>query len=397
MYCLERRSEKMNPLKYIKILGNEFCPCGSGIKYRDCCKNKVAKMAQASKKPSEVEIMEMMRKSTKKCCMHPDQSRCKGKIKEAHALQNNKIISMLAGNERHVYVLDAKKRPVIIPMKNGESAVLVPMSKTSANNATTETCFCDLHDNIVFAAIEKGAPDFDESNEEMKFIYAYKAFIFEHYKQRTAMDIYKECFKKNPAAFKSISMVEMYRMLQLKMQEFEPVKSHFDKEIMAGTHAGIATCVVEIPEQIKFADYAYIAPDYDLNGNKIKHTIKGTMHRIAVTAFPESTQSYILLSCMEAEKFVYQELFDQLKTASVDKIKFYMSMVLPLYSENMVLSPKLWNNWNEETQIAYTFYANLNGPNAVVYGKYIGMGLRNAAKSKPEFDYSKRGKIDLFI
>ena len=393
---LEGRSIKVNPLNYIKILENEPCPCSSGIEYRDCCKNRVVEITQLSKKPPEVQVMELMRKSTKRCCMHPDQPRCKGQIKEAHALQNNKIISMLAGSDRHVYIMDAKKKPLPIPMGNGVQTFNVKICKTSANNATTETCFCDLHDNIVFAPIEKGAPDFDESNEEMKFIYAYKAFIFEYYKQRTVMDIYKECFKKNPAAFKSFSMVGMYRVLQQKMQEFEPVKSHFDKEIMAGTHTGIVTCVIKISEQIKFADYAYIAPDYDLNGNRIKHTVKGSMHRIAVTAFPESTQSYILLSCMETERTIYQRLFDQLKTASVDKVKFYMSMVLPLYSENMVLSSELWNNWNKETQMAYTFYANLNGPDAVVYGKCIGMGIRNAAKSNPEFDYSKRAKIDLF-
>lgn len=386
----------MNPLKFLKILNNESCPCGSGIKYRECCKNKVVAMPEVSKKPPEVQVMEMMRKSMVRCCMHPNQAQCKGKIKEAHALQNNKIISMLAGTDRHVYIMDAKKKPLLIPMGEGDPAVFVQVSKTSANDATTETCFCDLHDNIVFAAIEKGAPNFDESNENMMFVYAYKAFIFEYYKQRTAMDIYKECFKKNPAAFKSPIMVGMYRMLQLKMQESEPVKSHFDKEILAGTHNGIFTYVIKISEQIKFANYAYIAPDYDLNGKKIKHTVKGVMHRLVITAFPESSQSYILLSCLETEKTIYQRLFDQFKTVSIDKIKFYMSMTLPLYSENMVLSPGLWNKWNEETQMAYTFYANLNGPNSVVYGKCIGMGLRNAAKSKPEFDYSKRGKIDLF-
>lgn len=386
----------MNLLKQIKILETEPCPCGSGMKYKMCCKKNKVAISQTSKKPLEIQAMEMMQKSMKKCCMHPDQGRCKGKIKKAHALQNNKIISLLAGSERHVYMMDAKKKPLIIPMKNGEPAFIVQISKTSANNATTETCFCDLHDNIVFAAIEKGAPDFDDFNEEMKFVYAYKAFIFEYYKQRTAMDIYKECFKKNPPAFKSASMVGMYRMLQLKMTEFEPVKSYFDKEIISGTHNGIATCVIKIPEQIKFANYAFIAPDYDLEGKKIKHTVKGIMHRIAVTAFPESSQSYILLSCMETERHVYQNFFDQLKTASVDRIKFYFSMILPLYSENMVLSSELWNTWNEETQAAYTFYANLNGSDAVKFGQYLGMGIRNAAKSKQDFDYSKRGKIDLF-
>jgi len=386
----------MNLLKYIKIFDGELCPCGSGMKYRDCCKNKVETIPQALKKPPEVQVMEMMRKSMKRYCLHPDQVRCKGKIKEAHALQNNKIISILAGNDRHVYMMDAKKKPLLIPMEKGEPAVIVPINKTSANDATTETCFCDLHDNIVFAAIEKGAPDFDDSNEVMKFVYAYKAFIFEYYKQRTAMDIFKECFKKNPSAFKSPSMVGMYRMLQLKMLEFDPVKSHFDKEILAGTHNGVATYVIKIPGQIKFADYAYIAPDYDLDGKKIRHTVKGIMHRLAVTVFPESTQSYILLSCLEQERAIYQRLFDQLNVASLDKIKYYMSMVLPLYSENMVLSSVLWNSWNEEVQMAYTFYANLHGPDAVVYGKCIGMGIRNAAKKNSEFDYSKRGKIDLF-
>ncbi len=383
-------------MKYIKILDGEACPCGSNMKYRDCCKNKVVVIPETSKKPPEVQVMEKMRSSMKRCCMHPNQAQCKGKIKEAHALQNNKIISILAGSERHVFIMNTKKKPLFIPGEKGDMAVIVQMSKTSANDATTETCFCDLHDNIVFAAIEKGAPDFDEFNEEMKFVYAYKAFIFEYYKQRTAMDIYKECFKKNPIAFKSPSMVGMYRMLLLKMHEFDSVKSHFDNEILAGTYNGVATCIVKIPRQIKFADYAYIAPDYDLNGKKIKHTVKGVMHRLVITAFPESSQSYILLSCLESERAIYQRFFDQLNVASIDKIEFYMSMVLPLYSENMVLSPNLWDSWNEEIQMAYTFYANLHGPDATVYGKCIGMGIRNAAKKNPEFDYSKRGKIDLF-
>ena len=154
---------------------------------------------------------------------------------------------------------------------------------------------------------------------------------------------------------------------------------------------------MKIPEQIKFAVYAYIAPDYDLDGNKIKHTVKGVMHRLAVTVFPEESQSYILLSCLKSEKPIYEGLFKQLRSYSIDKIKFYMSMVLPLYSENMVLSPALWRSWDDETKMAYTFYANLNGPNAAVYSKCIGMGIRNAAKSRSSYDYSKRGKIDLFI
>lgn len=150
--------------------------------------------------------MEMMRKSMKKCCMHPDQNNCKGKIKNAHALQNNKIISLLGASERHVFLLDPKKIPLLVPLKNGETELIIEISKTSVNNATTQTCFCDLHDNIAFALIEKGAPDFDESNDAMKFVYAYKAFIFEYYKQWMAMDIFKVSFANRPEVFKTFKM-----------------------------------------------------------------------------------------------------------------------------------------------------------------------------------------------
>jgi len=386
----------LNIFRLLKIWNQEDCPCGSGKKYGSCCKNKRIAPSQLSQKPPEVQVMEMMRKSMKKCCMHPDQVHCKGKIKGAHALQNNKIISLLAGNERHVYMLDSKRKPLLIPMNNRKSELIVEVSRTSANDATTETCFCDLHDNIAFAVIEKGAPDFEETNEKMKFVYAYKAFIFEYYKQRMAMDIFKSSFAKNPAAFNTTMMVGFYRGLQMKMREFEPVKTHFDTEILSKTHGGIATCVIRIPQQFNFAAYAFIAPDFDLDGKKIKHTIKGDMHRLAVTVFPELTQSYILLSCLERERYIYERLFHQLQNAITDRIKFYMSMILPLYSENMVLGANLWNDWDDETKMAYTFYANLKGPDFFTYSKIIGMALRNATRRRAEVDYSKRGKIDLF-
>ncbi len=186
-------------------------------------------------------------------------------------------------------------------------------------------------------------------------------------------------------------------MLQLKEQEFEPIKSHFDEQIMAGTFDGVVTCAIKISEQIRFADYAYIAPDYDMNGKKIKHTVKGIMHRLAITIFPEVNQSWLLVSCLKSEQFIYEELFQQLKTASLTKLKFYINLVLPLYSENMVLSTELWESWDKEAQMAYTYYANLNGKDALVVGKGIGFGLKNAFHQKSDDAYYNSPKINLFV
>lgn len=155
--------------------------------------------------------------------------------------------------------------------------------------------------------------------------------------------------------------------------------------------------VIPIVEMSKTsANYAYIAPDYDMDGRKIKHTVKGVMHRIAITIFPESNQSWLLVSCLENEKRIYEGLFNQLKTASLVKLKFYVNLVLPLYSENMVLSMDIWDNWNEETQMAYTYYANLTGKDAYVMGKRIGFGLKNAANDKVGKAYDVAPKISFF-
>lgn len=81
------------PENQLYLHDDESCPCGSGKSYKDCCKGKSDDGPVNSKKPVEVLLMEEMRKGFKqdKVCLHPDQANCKGKIKEAHALQNHMI------------------------------------------------------------------------------------------------------------------------------------------------------------------------------------------------------------------------------------------------------------------------------------------------------------------
>ena len=225
-----------------RLKDNEQCPCGSGLTFKECCKNQKPSSVESSK-PSEVLLMERMRSSMKVCCMHPDKAHCKGKIKAAHALQNNKIISRLAGKSRHVYVLDSLSKPFLLSLGSDETIPIIKIKKVSANDATTLNCFCDYHDNVAFASIEKGAPDFNNT-KIMNFTYAYKAFIFEYYKQWIALDIFRRSFKENPPAFFDKKGVAFYRMLQLRMKEFEPVKAFFDRQILAETDDGLYTCSI---------------------------------------------------------------------------------------------------------------------------------------------------------
>lgn len=386
------------PKDQLFIHDDELCPCGSGKMFSNCCKNKPDSGPTKSPKPTEVLLMERMRKSLRKrrLCLHPDQTRCQGDIKEAHALQNHKIISLLASSDNHVMMQDHTKQPIVFDDDPLNPVVIIPFSKVSGNKATTQSCFCDLHDTELFKPIEAGTPDFDPNNEKMKFVYAYKAFIFEYAKQLHLMCLLKEIFAERPQVFSLPERVKEYRIQCMRMEEFEPVKKHFDSEIMLGTHNGIETCVVKIPYQIGFANYAYIAPDFDLNGERIG-TIDdtGKMHRLAITVLPESSQSYILLSCLCSEEKIYHDFFEQIQVSEISKVLYYFNLLLPLFSENLVISEKLWNSHSEKGQLGLVHMANLVGTHQFNLSQTIGMALRNVAKNK-KMDYLKRGVIDLF-
>ena len=386
------------PKSQLYIHDDEPCPCGSGKLFLVCCKNKSDSGPVNSPKPVDVILSEHMRAYKKrfKFCLYPNQAMCKGNIKEAHALQNNKIISMLSGSDNHVIMQNHTKQPIILDDNPSIPIIIIPFDRVSRNRATTQSCFCDLHDTELFKAIEAGAPDFNSNDEKMKFVYAYKAFIFEYAKQIKLMSIWKESFAKRPQVFSLPDLVKEYRIQCMRVNELEPVKRHFDSEILSGTHNGIKTCVVTIPYRISFANYAYIAPDFDLNGEKIKNIDKeGKMHRLAITVFPEDNQSYILLSCLSSDEGIYSKFFEQITATHIEKILYYFNLILPLFSENIVLSKELWNAHSDKGQAGLTHLANLTGNDHFNMSQTFGMVLRNAKKDK-RMDYSKRGEVDLF-
>lgn len=121
------------------------------------------------------------------------------------------------------------------------------------------------------------------------------------------------------------------------------------------------------------------------------------MKPVFLTIFPEKNNSYILISCLDKHKTTYDKLFKQLDSYSIDLIKYYFTLLLPLYSENIVLSPTLWESWSEEIQMAFTFYCNRQGKQFEIYDECVKFGLRNLKRRNINLETVSRGKIDLFI
>lgn len=136
--------------KNIKINNSEPCLCGSGKKFKDCCKKKMFTSSTPYSEdilnnPQRINaiLQNMMDKTDFKICMYPDKSQCKLPIKNAHTLQNNGVLSYIADSE-HVMVTD--------PLNKVRQGYIT--KKISKNKATTFYGFCEYHDNFLFQDIE---------------------------------------------------------------------------------------------------------------------------------------------------------------------------------------------------------------------------------------------------
>ena len=379
------------------IRKSEPCPCGSDKKYIDCCFNKIDKLKANSKKPPEVLALEFLNRGLFKCCLYPDNSRCTKQIKKAHALQNNGIISKLQ-SDGHVYILNTKKKPLLLPMENGDTESLTLIDKVGVSNATTYTCFCHTHDDEVFADIEKGSVTFDMSNKKQLFLYAYKAFIFDYYKELVMEKSLQKQVAQTPSILQKRIFVAYYRMLKKRMVDLNRCKEQFDRALLQGDYSIINTHVVEFPYEIKFANYACIAFEYDLEGRRIKNLDRkaDVQKRAFVTTFPEREKSYFLFSYLAEDSRTYNNMGFQLESFDIDKIKFYLNYALPLYSENVVISPDLWESWNEEVQMAYTYFANINGNREIAYSNGLSFHMKNIKNKNIEITKKDQPKINLF-
>lgn len=381
--------------KNYKIYPDEVCPCGSGKAYSACCEKRNDKPATSTRKPIEVQISEKMRKAMIKCCLYPDKTRCVKHIKEAHALQNNKIISKLAA-DGHVYMLNSKKPPLVIPIENEDPEIITLIDRVGVNHATTATCFCDVHDDEVFAPIEKNAQPFDKNNTEHRFLYSYKAFIFEYYKELVLTKVYTNNFRERPSLLRDPIVIRQYRETILKMKEMDEMKKRFDTALITGDFDILSTQVLEIPEEIQFANFSCIAIDYDLNGKRIKHTKNKMTNRLFITAFPEDQKSFIIIGYLKKDERIYGKFTRQLIKKDIWLVKYFFTLMLPLYSENIVLSPQLWERWDEQCKMAFTFYANRTGRQFEIYKMTLKFAMQNLKSEFMTIENASKCKINLF-
>lgn len=321
-----------------KIKKSESCPCGSGKLYRSCCFNaKDKELIREDLKENSKYIENFMRNrmnNTKiECCLYPNKEECQGIIKRAHTLQNNGILSRLSENG-HVMVNEAKSDAYGIKIE------FVPKGR---NEATTFTGFCHKHDTELFVDIE--TKEYEQLPKQ-NFLFAYRAFSQEYHKKLKAFDNFRGIFRDKPSLIKEVDLVVQYRYRQLEMFDMEEYKKIFDNILLSQDYSRLNSIIIKLDKVYDFAVTTMFTPTRDLNGKELNDAYSEEEERqksCFITIFPSNNETIIILSWLNDDDDLLKEFANQVRNLGEDELKIYLNNILPMYTENIILNPKLWN------------------------------------------------------
>ena len=314
----------------MKIGRSDPCPCGSGKKYKKCCLGK-ADDVYYSNPLNLLDTYKKVRKESRiRQCLHPKSDECSEKIIGAHSIQNNKIIKRLSSNGI-----------VYMPCPKSDNP-FAQMTVYGRKEATVFTGFCGYHDKTVFQPIEDRM--FDKSIQHI-FLYTYRCFAVEYHKKQEVVNMERNMFKIEPSLADMPDEDNPYRGMHMAIDDLENVKKIFDTALLTGNYDVLSSVVWEFDQSVKFAGTGFEAMTHDLEGNNIQDFVSAK--HIFVMVFPEGEKTYCIISWLKENDELFARYKQQLLSLSEEKRKIYINNLLPMISENIVVNPEAWDNWEE--------------------------------------------------
>jgi hypothetical protein len=338
--------------KNLKIEAYELCPCNSGNKYKFCCYPKVNEAKKnLPKNPYHEysdgrlnhEIHKIWEDTDFKTCFGFDQENCAVDIKDAHSIQNNRILNRISVNN-HVYRFHPKVRK-----KNNE----IVLKEVSKNKASTFFGFCDIHDTRLFQPIE-----LKEYNEEpvQNFLFAFRSLCLESHKKARELEVRRNIFRQHPVLMLHEGSVYLYRNACEDVNDYAAVRELFKQDYFNRDYSKIKTVFRKLDFEIEFAASSCFAVGFDMYGNQIQdiYSLTEDIETMYLNVYPVEGGANILLSYRSDQNSKYEEYFTQLEEASDEEIIQHLNQLIIQYTENIFFSPKFINGLTEKEKASLT-------------------------------------------
>lgn len=321
----------------------ESCPCGSNKKYKFCCYQKAR--SSKPKDYSEYSASRMSHVISKhwnntdfKCCFAADKDNCTSIIKDAHSIQNNRILNRIS-EDGHLYTIDSD-------FSSGVPDAV--FKKISRNKASTFFGFCDKHDTELFKPIEQ-FPYI--GTEEQNFLFAFRSFASEYHKKIRALENMRNLFKEHPYLLLESSAVRTYKVAKIDVEDYKHNYNLLTGYIDAKDFSSLRSFSKEIGFEVNFAASSFFAVAKDFKGNVLNDIYDldiEIMPEIYINIFPVEGKTHIILSYDKKYDYMYQSYFKQLEEADVEDLLRHISYLIIEYSENIYFKPSWIDRLSEK-------------------------------------------------
>ena len=266
-------------------------------------------------------------------CLEPS-FQCIERAVRAHSVQNARVLEQLLRGG-HVIGL---KRSV-----SYDKGPMIDFGLVGRNQATTFTGLCPLHDDQIFAPIEKN--ELDLTDPEHRFLLAYRAAFRElHATMEGAAKIqggYIERVERGLDPKASPAGLFAVERMMVSWETFN-YKSLLDAAYAERDFAVMTHDVINLDvERATVAACALFSVDH-------VH-VRDDVLRIHLNVLPiEPTRTVILFSYLRADASHARAFLDRILRSQGPHQRYELSRLILDSCENFVLSPDYFNTWSEE-------------------------------------------------
>lgn len=332
----------------MEIGRNDPCPCGSGIKYKKCCLNKTndERLAEAI-----MYSMQSIEKNARiKQCLHPNKDECDHKIINAHAVQNNRILNKIA------------EEGLVITVDGTSNLIFQGTQIKGRKIATTFTGFCKYHDKVLFQEIEDR--EFVGSQKQV-FLLTYRTMAWHYHKKQQQLNAkmiqYKKMYERgfDMAASEGFELFD--KGLKLGIMDNEKEKQNFDEYLLDEDFNNVSFFIWEIPYEVQFAVSMMHELEHNICGQRINNLETDiNLRKLYLNIFPADSKSYCVWSWLKKNEVDYVEFSKQFMELDVVDRENYFNNNLPRWTDSLIISPRLWNMWENGIQEALLAHANFD-------------------------------------
>lgn len=327
-----------------KLGRNHPCWCGSGKKFKKCHLGR-----ESQEKVPYWEAGKEFRKAySKKLCSAPKSyhTNCSSKIIKAHTLP--KALSLKAiSRDGHVYGLPTSLESV--RRNNGRIA----FELIGVNRASTFSGFCSVHDDSIFAPIEKN--EFFGSSEQC-FLLAYRALAREFYTKAAMVNTsgLRKRLDRGKDLEAQITIQEMSNLMNIGafagLRDLKLLKQNFDMCLENSEFSSVRGLIFELDCPPPVMISTGVNPDFNFNGDKIQDlsNLKKVPDAMFITSFYDGKRGLIVFTWLENGPNACTSLIRSLLRKQKEQVLGFVFQYIFKNSENTYLSPDWWQTIDVE-------------------------------------------------